>query len=246
MTPISSRSAPESSSEARNCAAHRPPVVRFAPSPTGFLHIGGARTALFNLLFARRHGGTYLLRIEDTDRARSTQEAIDAILDGLNWLDLLPDAPPVFQSTRADRHRDVVQTLLERGGAYRCWMTVEEIEAQRASQRAEGVSLRLQSPWRERQDGPAGAPHVVRLKAPGDGHTVVDDKVQGQVRFPNADLDDFVLLRSDGTPTYMLAVVVDDHDMGVSHVIRGDDHLSNTPRQLALIGALGWPAPDYA
>jgi glutamyl-tRNA synthetase len=246
MTPNSSRSAPASSREPGNDAQKRPPVVRFAPSPTGFLHIGGARTALFNLLFARHTGGTYLLRVEDTDRARSTQEAVDAILDGLAWLDLMPDAPPVFQSTRAGRHLEVVHDLLEGDRAYRCWMTVEDIEAQRASQRAEGAPLRLRSPWRDRQDGPTGTPFVVRLKAPETGHTIVPDRVQGQIRFPNADLDDFVLLRSDGTPTYMLAVVVDDHDMGVSHVIRGDDHLSNTPRQLALIDALGWPAPDYA
>jgi glutamyl-tRNA synthetase len=221
------------------------PVVRFAPSPTGFLHLGGARTALFNHLFARHHGGTYLLRIEDTDRARSTEAAILAILDSLAWLDLAGDEPPVFQSERSARHAEVAGQLLERGGAYRCWMSAEEIEAQRAARRAAGEPLRLRSPWRDRQDGP-DTPFVVRLKAPVEGETVVDDAVQGRIVFPNADLDDFVLLRSDGTPTYMLAVVVDDHDMGVTHVIRGDDHLSNTPRQLALIRALGWPEPSYA
>lgn len=246
MTRISSAAAPATSSDGGDADGMAAPVVRFAPSPTGFLHIGGARTALFNLLFARRHGGTYLLRIEDTDRARSTQAAIDAILDGLGWLDLMPDAPPLFQSTRAERHRAVAESLLAEGKAYRCWMTQEDIEAQRAAQRAEGAPLRLRSPWRDRQDGPAGRPFVVRLKAPETGQTLVADHVQGQVRFPNADLDDFILLRSDGTPTYMLAVVVDDHDMGVTHVIRGDDHLPNTPRQLALIQALGWPVPDYA
>jgi glutamyl-tRNA synthetase len=222
------------------------PVVRFAPSPTGFLHIGGARTALFNLLFARRHGGTYLLRIEDTDRARSTEAAIAAILEGLGWLDLMPDAEPVMQSARAGRHRAVVETLLASGSAYRCWMTAEEVEAQRAARRAAGQSLRIESPWRDRQAGPAGQPHVVRLRAPREGDMIVDDRVQGQVRFPAADLDDVVLARSDGSATYMLAVVVDDHDMGVTHVIRGDDHLANTPRQMALIEALGWPVPAYA
>ncbi len=226
--------------------AAAPPVTRFAPSPTGLLHIGGARTALFNLLFARRHGGTYLLRIEDTDRARSTPEAIAAILEGLSWLDLMPDAPAVFQSQRAERQAEVARALLARGLAYRCWMTPEEAEAARAQSRAEGRSLRLLSPWRDRQDGPPDRPFVVRLRAPTEGETVVEDRVQGRVVFPNADLDDFVLLRSDGSPTYMLAVVVDDHDMGVTHVIRGDDHLANTPRQLALIRALGWPEPVYA
>jgi glutamyl-tRNA synthetase len=224
----------------------RPPVVRFAPSPTGFLHIGGARTALFNLLFARRHGGTYLLRIEDTDRARSTTAAIEAIFDGLAWLDLMPDAPPVFQSQRMTRHAEVAHALVASGKAFRCWMTAEEIEAERAARRAAGRSLRVESPWRDRDDGPPEQPHVVRLKAPREGETLIEDRVQGPVVFPNADLDDVVLLRSDGTPTYMLAVVVDDHDMGVTHVIRGDDHLANTPRQLALIRALGWPEPVYA
>jgi glutamyl-tRNA synthetase len=246
MTSISSATAAAPSTAPAEAGQTGAPIVRFAPSPTGFLHIGGARTALFNLLFARRHGGTYLLRIEDTDRARSTQAAIDAILDGLQWLDLMPDAEPLFQSTRAARHRAVAEALLEQGAAYRCWMTPEDIDAQRAAQRAEGLPLRLRSPWRDARDGPDDRPFVVRLKAPETGHTIVQDHVQGQVRFPNADLDDFVLLRSDGTPTYMLAVVVDDHDMGVTHVIRGDDHLPNTPRQLALIQSLGWPAPAYA
>ncbi len=227
-------------------ASLSPPVVRFAPSPTGELHIGGARTALFNFLFARHHGGTFLLRIEDTDRARSTGAAIGAILDGLAWLGLEPDRPVVFQSERQARHAEVAHALLAQGGAYRCYLTAAEIEAARARQLAEGRSARLESPWRDRTDGPEDRPFAIRLRAPRDGETVVEDAVQGRIVFPNADLDDFVLLRSDGTPTYMLAVVVDDHDMGVTHVIRGDDHLPNTPRQLALIRALGWPVPTYA
>ena len=224
----------------------KPPVVRFAPSPTGFLHIGGARTALFNFLYARHHGGTFLLRIEDTDRARSTEAAIAAILDSLEWLRLTPDRPVVFQSARAARHVEVARALLDAGKAYRCYATPEELEAMREAARAEGRAPHYDRRWRDRTDWPADKPYAVRLKAPLEGEVTIEDQVQGPVTVANAELDDFILLRSDGTPTYMLSVVVDDHDMGVTHVIRGDDHLSNTHRQLALIQALGWPDPIYA
>ena len=221
-------------------------VTRFAPSPTGFLHLGGARTALFNWLFARRHGGRFLLRIEDTDRARSTQPAIDAIIEGMRWLGLDWDGEPVFQFARAARHAEVADQLIASGDAYRCWMTAAEIDAQRAAAQAAKQPLRIRSPWRDRSDGPADQPFVVRLRAPREGATTIDDQVQGAVTVQNAELDDLVLLRSDGTPTYMLAVVVDDHDMGVTHVIRGDDHLNNAFRQLPIIKAMGWPEPVYA
>ena len=221
-------------------------VTRFAPSPTGFLHLGGARTALFNWLFARHHGGRFLLRIEDTDRVRSTQPAIDAIIDGMRWLGLDWDGDAVFQFARAARHADVAEQMIASGNAYRCWMTAEEIDAQRAAAQAEKRPLRIRSPWRDRSDGPVDQPSVVRLRAPRDGATTIDDKVQGAVTVQNAELDDLVLLRSDGTPTYMLAVVVDDHDMGVTHVIRGDDHLNNAFRQLPIIRAMDWPEPVYA
>jgi len=222
-------------------------VTRFAPSPTGFLHIGGARTALFNLLFARHHGGKFLLRIEDTDRARSTQPAIDAILDGMRWLGLDWDDEPVFQFARADRHAEVARQLLESGHAYRCYLSQEELDAMRAEAQASKQPFRIRSPWRDRDTAEGGdKPFVVRLKAPQQGATTIDDRVQGSVTVQNAELDDFVLLRSDGTPTYMLAVVVDDHDMGVTHVIRGDDHFNNAFRQLALLRAMGWPEPVYA
>ena len=222
------------------------PVTRFAPSPTGYLHLGGARTALFNWLYARHHGGTFLLRIEDTDRARSTPEAIAAILDSLEWLGLAPDRPVLFQSERADRHARVAQALLEAGRAYRCYATPQELEEMRAAARAEGRPPHYDRRWRDRTDWPADRPYVVRLRAPIDGEVTIADRVQGPVTVANAEIDDFVLLRSDGTPTYMLSVVVDDHDMGVTHVIRGDDHLTNTHRQLALIRALEWPEPVYA
>ena len=225
-----------------------PVVTRFAPSPTGFLHIGGARTALFNWLFARHHGGKFLLRIEDTDRVRSTQPAIDAILDGLRWLGLDWDGDAVFQFARAARHAEVAHELLAKGHAYRCYATAEELEAMRAEQRAKKLPLRYDGRWRDRDpaDAPEGAPFVIRLKAPTEGDATIEDRVQGPVTVRNAELDDMVLLRSDGTPTYMLAVVVDDHDMGVTHIIRGDDHLNNAFRQLALIKAMGWPEPVYA
>lgn len=223
-------------------------VTRFAPSPTGYLHIGGARTALFNWLFARHHGGKFLLRIEDTDRARSTEAAIDAIFDGLRWLGLDGDEPAVFQFARAARHAEVANSLLEGGHAYRCYATAEELSELREQQRAARQPMRYDGRWRDRDrnDAPAGAPFTIRLKAPRDGETVIEDAVQGRVVVQNAELDDMILLRSDGTPTYMLAVVVDDHDMGVTHVIRGDDHLNNAFRQLGIIRAMGWPEPVYA
>ncbi len=230
-----------------------PVVTRFAPSPTGFLHIGGARTALFNWLFARRHGGKVLLRIEDTDRQRSTQEAIDAILDGLDWLGLDFDEDVVFQSERGSRHAEVAEKLLAAGHAYKCYATPEELEAMRAAQRAAKQPLRYDERWRDRDPShaPLGAPFVIRLKTPHEGETVIDDAVQGRVTVSNSELDDYVLLRADGTPTYMLAVVVDDHDMGVTHIIRGDDHLNNAFRQLPIIRAMneiegGWADPIYA
>ncbi|MHA1568333.1 MAG: glutamate--tRNA ligase [Alphaproteobacteria bacterium] len=223
-------------------------TVRFAPSPTGFLHIGGARTALFNWLFARHHGGRFLLRIEDTDRARSTQEAIDAILDGLKWLGLDWDGEPVFQSKRADRHREIAETLLAEGRAYRCYCTQEELARMRETARAEGRPMRYDGRWRDRDPAevPPGIAPVVRFKAPQTGETVLDDRVQGAVRVANDQLDDLILLRDDGTPTYMLSVVVDDHDMGITHVIRGDDHLTNAFRQSAIFEALGWEMPVFA
>lgn len=221
-------------------------VTRFAPSPTGFLHIGGARTALFNWLFARHHGGTFLLRIEDTDRARSTEPAIEAILDGMRWLGLDWDGEEVYQFARAARHAEVARAMLDSGRAYRCWMSQDEIAAQRAEAQAAKQPYRIRSPWRDRNDGPLDQPHVVRIRAEREGATTIRDRVQGDVTVQNAELDDMVLLRSDGTPTYMLAVVVDDHDMGVTHVIRGDDHLNNAFRQLGIIRAMQWPEPIYA
>src|SRR5579863_1772086 len=233
-------------------AVTRPVVTRFAPSPTGYLHIGGARTALFNWLFARHHGGKYLLRIEDTDRARSTEPAIAAIFDGLDWLGLGGDEPAVLQFARSARHAEVAHALLAAGHAYRCYLTPEELAQRRSRAVAEHKTYRLDSEWRHVDLGadpgsaPAGKPFVVRIKAPREGETVIDDLVQGRVTVANAEIDDFVLLRSDGTPTYMLAVVVDDHDMDVSHVIRGDDHLNNAFRQLTILHAMDWPVPAYA
>jgi glutamyl-tRNA synthetase len=223
-------------------------VTRFAPSPTGFLHIGGARTALFNWLYARHTGGKYLLRIEDTDRKRSTPEAIDAILDGLSWLGLESDEEPVFQFARRDRHAEVVQTLLKSGHAYRCYSTPEELAKIRETAKAEKRSMRYDGTWRDRDasDAPAGIDPVIRFRAPQDGETVIDDAVQGTVTVANSELDDLIMLRADGTPTYMLSVVVDDHDMGVTHAIRGDDHLTNAFRQTQIFSALGWEAPVYA
>jgi len=223
-------------------------VTRFAPSPTGFLHIGGARTALFNWLFSKHHGGQYLLRIEDTDRARSTKEAIDAILDGLSWLGLHWDGEPTMQFARAGRHAEVAREMLAKNHAYYCYSTPEELEAMRQKARAEGKPIRYDGTWRDRdpKEAPAGIKPVIRLRAPLDGETVVEDLVQGAVTVQNAQLDDMVLLRGDGTPTYMLAVVVDDHDMGITHVIRGDDHLNNTFRQIQVYRAMGWDIPRFA
>jgi glutamyl-tRNA synthetase len=224
----------------------RPVVTRFAPSPTGFLHIGGARTALFNWLYARHFGGKFLLRIEDTDKARSTKEAIDAILDGMRWLGLDWDGHEYYQSQFWSRHAEIAHRMLDRGQAYRCYMTQEELAQQREAAQRERRPFRIDSPWREIVEEQGAKPFVIRLKAPRDGETVIDDQVQGRVTVQNAEIDDFILLRSDGSPTYMLAVVVDDHDMGVTHVIRGDDHLNNAFRQLAIIRAMGWPEPTYA
>jgi glutamyl-tRNA synthetase len=223
-------------------------VVRFAPSPTGYLHIGGARTALFNWLFARRHGGRFLLRIEDTDRQRSTRGAIDAIFDGLAWLGLDPDERPVFQFERANRHAEVAHRLLAEGKAYRCWASPEELEEMRAQQRANGLPTRYDGRWRDRDpaDAPAGVPSAIRLKAPRTGTTRIADLVQGEIDVENAQLDDMVLLRADGTPTYMLSVVVDDIDMAITHVIRGHDHLTNTFRQVQLYRAIGSEPPRFA
>jgi glutamyl-tRNA synthetase len=225
-----------------------PVVTRFAPSPTGFLHIGGARTALFNWLYARHTGGTMLLRIEDTDRERSTDAAITAILDGLTWLGIDWTGEPVFQFARADRHREIAEALVTAGSAYRCYASPDELTEMRERARAEGRPPRYDGRWRDRDpsEAPAGVRPVIRIKSPLSGDTPVDDQVQGRVVFPNKDLDDFVILRSDGTPTYMLSVVVDDHDMGVTHIIRGDDHLTNGARQTILYQALGWRVPVMA
>jgi glutamyl-tRNA synthetase len=220
--------------------------TRFAPSPTGLLHIGGARTALFNYLFARHHGGTFLLRIEDTDRERSTEQATQVILEGLHWLGLDPDEPPLYQSTRRARHIEVAEQLVAAGRAYRCYMTAAELDERRAQAKAEGRG-RVESPWRDRDpaEAPPGAPFAIRIRVPRDGETVVDDLVQGEVRVANAELDDMIILRSDRWPTYQHAVVVDDHDMGITHVIRGDDHFTNTFRQVQLYDAMGWSTPRF-
>ena len=223
-------------------------VTRFAPSPTGFLHIGGARTALYNWLYAKHTGGKFLLRIEDTDRERSTPEAVEAILDGLNWLGLTADEEPTFQFARRDRHAEVAQSLLDAGKAYYCYCSPEELTIMREKARAEGRPMKYDGTWRDRDasDAPEGIKPVVRLKSPQEGDAVINDQVQGEVRVGNEQLDDYVILRGDGTPTYMLSVVVDDHDMGVTNVIRGDDHLTNAFRQKALYDALGWDVPTFA
>jgi glutamyl-tRNA synthetase len=223
-------------------------VTRFAPSPTGFLHIGGARTALFNWLYAKRFGGTFLLRIEDTDRERSTEAAVAAILDGLKWLGIDWDGEAISQFTRVERHREVVDQMLASAAAYRCYASTEELEEMRQKARLEGKPMRYDGRWRDRDpsEAPPGVAPVIRLRAAQEGETVIDDKVQGKVVFANKDLDDLVLLRSDGNPTYMLAVVVDDHDMAVTHVIRGDDHLTNAARQTQIYQALGWDVPVWA
>ena len=231
----------------RNPAAAKV-VTRFAPSPTGSLHIGGARTALFNWLYARRHGGTFLLRIEDTDRERSKDEFTAAILDSLAWLGLDHDGQPLHQFARAGRHREVGLQLLASGHAYHCYLQPAELDAMRTAARAEGRASVIESPWRDRDPklAPAGVKPVVRLKTRRDGETVTEDRVQGRVAVPNKDLDDMIILRSDGAATYNFAVVVDDHDMAVTHVIRGVDHLTNTARQTQVYTALGWPLPVFA
>ena len=223
-------------------------VTRFAPSPTGFLHIGGARTALFNWLFSRHHGGKFLLRIEDTDRARSTEPAIAAILDGLSWLGLQWDGEVTYQFARAARHAEVARQMLANGHAYHCYASPAELDEMRAALKAAGKPMRYDGRWRDRdpKEAPPGVNPVIRLKAPQTGQTVINDAVQGEVTVDNAQLDDMILLRADGTPTYMLAVVVDDNDVGVTHVIRGDDHLNNAFRQLQIIKAMGWAEPIYA
>ena len=224
-----------------------PVVTRFAPSPTGYLHIGGARTALFNWLYARGRGGRFLLRIEDTDRERSTPEATQAILKGMEWLGLDHDGDVVSQAAGATRHAEVAHLLLAEGKAYKCFATQDEIQAFREAARAEGRSTLYRSPWRDADPAThPDAPYAIRIKAPQDGQTVIRDRVQGDVTIRNDQLDDMVLLRSDGTPVYMLAVVVDDHDMGVTHVIRGDDHLNNAARQMLIYDAMGWPVPVWA
>ena len=223
-----------------------PVVTRFAPSPTGFLHIGGARTALFNWLYARGRGGKFLLRIEDTDRERSTPEATQAILDGMTWLGLDWDGDATSQHAGLERHAEVANSMLASGTAYKCFSTQDEIAAFRESAKAEGRSTLFRSPWRDRTDHPNETPYVIRVKAPQTGETVIDDAVQGRVTWKNETLDDMVILRSDGSPTYMLAVVVDDHDMGVTHVIRGDDHLANAARQTMVYTAMGWDVPVFA
>ncbi|MGE3067106.1 MAG: glutamate--tRNA ligase [Hyphomicrobiaceae bacterium] len=227
---------------------HGKVVTRFAPSPTGFLHIGGARTALFNWLYAKATGGTFLLRIEDTDRERSTDAAIDAIIDGMRWLGLDWDGEPIFQFARAARHAEVVDDMLARGAAYRCYLSPDELAQMRARAEAEKRPFTVVSPWRDRDpaDAPAGVKPAIRLKAAQTGQTIIDDHVQGRVVFQNEVLDDLVILRSDGTPTYNLAVVVDDHDMGITHVIRGVDHLTNAARQTQIYRGMGWDVPQFA
>ncbi|MFK4823314.1 glutamate--tRNA ligase [Paenochrobactrum sp. BZR 588] len=226
----------------------KPVITRFAPSPTGYLHIGGARTALFNWLYAKNRGGKMLLRIEDTDRERSTDAATTAILDGLTWLGLTWEGEAISQFERAPRHREVAEELVASGKAYYCYATPEELDAMRELARSEGRPPRYDGRWRDRSadEAPEGIKPVIRIKAPQTGETVVDDAVQGEVRFPNKDLDDFIILRSDGTPTYMHAVVVDDHDMGVTHIIRGDDHLTNAARQTVIYNAMGWDVPSMS
>lgn len=223
-------------------------ITRFAPSPTGYLHIGGARTALFNWLYARAKGGKMLLRIEDTDQARSTEGAILAILDGLSWLGLDWEGEPVYQLSRARRHREVAEELLAAGKAYRCYASPEELAAMRERARSEGRAPGYDGTWRDRdhKEAPPGVRPAIRFRAPREGETVIEDRVQGRVVFANKDLDDLVILRSDGTPTYNLSVVVDDHDMGITHVIRGDDHLTNAARQTQIYKAMGWETPIFA
>ncbi|RZK93510.1 MAG: glutamate--tRNA ligase, partial [Methylobacterium sp.] len=222
--------------------------TRFAPSPTGLLHIGSARSALFNYLFSRHHGGTYLIRVEDTDRERSKPEFTDAILAGLAWLGIPPDEPPVFQSTRSPRHAEIAHEMLARGRAYYCYCTPDELRQMRETAAAEGRPPRYDGTWRDRDpaEAPAGVKPVIRLKAPREGATTVHDLIQGEITVNNSELDDLIILRSDGTPTYLHAVVVDDHDMDITHVIRGDDHMTNTFRQIQIYNAMDWALPRFA
>lgn len=245
MTDASPPDTAPSSAVATSAAA---PVVRFAPSPTGYLHIGGARTALFNWLYARGRGGKFLLRIEDTDRERNNEAAVSAILDGLKWLELDWDGDAVSQFARAGRHREVAHKLLADGAAYRCYLTPAELDDMRKAAEAEKRPLTIRSPWRDRDpaEAPSGTPFAIRLKAPRDGETIVDDHVQGRVNFANKELDDLIILRSDGNPTYNLAVVVDDHDMGITLIIRGVDHLTNAARQTQIYRGMGWQVPEFA
>ncbi|MCX8507041.1 MAG: glutamate--tRNA ligase, partial [Alphaproteobacteria bacterium] len=221
--------------------------TRFAPSPTGMLHIGGARTALFNWLFARHHQGKFILRIDDTDRERSTEEAVAAIIGGMDWLGLDWDEGPIFQHQSLPRHAEIAQQLLAKGHAYRCYCTPEELEAQRKAAAAKKKPPRYEGTWRDRpsSDAPADAAFAIRLRAPQSGQTVVDDLILGEVKFSNSELDDFILLRADGSPTYMLSTVVDDHDLGITHVIRGNEHLNNAARQIQIFNAMGWTPPRY-
>ncbi len=221
-------------------------VTRFAPSPTGYLHVGGARTALFSWLYARKHGGKFILRIEDTDLERSTQESVDAILEGMQWLGLDHDEGPYYQTKRFDLYKQVVAQLLAEGKAYKCFCTVEEVDAMREAQMAAGEKPRYNGMWRDRTDHPTDKPFVIRFKNPQDGVVVIDDMIKGRIEIANAELDDLVIARSDGTPTYNLTVVVDDWKMGITHVIRGDDHVNNTPRQMNILAALGADIPKYA
>lgn len=221
-------------------------VTRFAPSPTGYLHVGGARTALYSWLHARKTGGTFILRIEDTDLERSSQESVDAILEGMEWLGLDYDDGPYYQTKRFDLYKEVVAQLLAEGKAYKCFCTVEEVDAMREAQMAAGEKPKYNGMWRDRTDHPTDKPFVIRFKNPLDGVVVIDDLIKGRIEIANAELDDLIIARSDGTPTYNLTVVVDDWKMGITHVIRGDDHVNNTPRQMNILAALGAEIPKYA
>ena len=221
-------------------------TTRFAPSPTGYLHVGGARTALYSWLYAQKNGGDFILRIEDTDLERSTQESVDAIMDGMNWLNLSWNKGPYFQTERFDRYKEVINQLIESGNAYRCYCTPEEVEAMREEARAKGEKEKYNGMWRDRTDYPEDKPYVIRFKNPLDGNVVISDLVKGEIVISNEELDDLIIARSDGSPTYNLTVVVDDWDMKVSHVVRGDDHVNNTPRQINILKALGAPLPEYA
>lgn len=221
-------------------------TTRFAPSPTGYLHVGGARTALYSWLYAKKNGGDFVLRIEDTDLERSTQESVDAIIDGMTWLNLDWDRGPFFQTHCFDRYKEVIQQLLDTGHAYRCYCSAEEVDAMREELKAAGEKPRYNGLWRDRTDYPEDKPYVIRFKNPQQGSVVIEDIVKGDIEISNGELDDLIIARSDGTPTYNLTVVVDDWDMNITHVVRGDDHVNNTPRQINILKALGAPLPKYA